>query len=507
MSGSTENEKGHLVIDVESAHLAVDGDVDSYWSSQKHPTQWFSIAFDDLYLIDRVEMVVAQAPAGPTTHEVWVGNGSGTRTLHRGLVDVYTEDRQTLLITLDPPRIAKDILILTIDSPSWVAWREVRVFGSPHSVPKDTPAAPQIRLDKIATGLEMPVRVAHAGDGSGRIFVLEQSGRIHVFMKNPAPNTEAAEAENGTLFLDISDRVSCCWERGLFDIAFPPTYATSQHFYLNYTNINGATVISRFYTSNDPDKADPDSEEILLTIDQPDHLHNGGRIAFSPQDGYLYIGNGDGGVWHLNTGQDPGTLLGKILRIDVESDIRPYGIPASNPFVEVDGYRDEIWALGLRNPWGFAFDQENGALFIPDVGSNHREEVNYQPPSSTGGENYGWPIMEGSHCFDHWPCSDRFDSLISPVVEYDHSEGCAVVGGAVYRRNTYPHLQGTFLYADFCRGQIWGLKGPELSSHGVWQSELLLNASVPISSIGEDEEGYLYVTGYADGIVYVVRER
>ena len=329
--GSTENEKGHLVVDVESAHLAVDGDVDSYWSSQKHATQWFSIAFDDLYLIDRVEMVVAQAPAGPTTHEVWVGNGSGTRTLHKRLVDVYSEDGQTLRVTLDPPRIAKEVLILTVDSPSWVAWREVRVFGLLSSIPQDTPGAPQMKLDKIATGLEMPVQVTHAGDSSGRIFVVEQNGRIHIVRNDPTANTDAAEPGTGKLFLDISDRVSCCWERGLYNIVFPPTYATSQHFYLNYTNKNGTTVISRFTTSNDPDRADPDSEEIILTIDQPDHLHNGGRMAFSPQDGYLYIGNGDGGFWYLNTGQDPSTLLGKILRIDVESDVKPYSIPVKQP--------------------------------------------------------------------------------------------------------------------------------------------------------------------------------
>ena len=505
--GSTENEKGHLVVDVESAHLAVDGDVDSYWSSQKHATQWFSIAFDDLYLIDRVEMVVAQAPAGPTTHEVWVGNGSGTRTLHKRLVDVYSEDGQTLRVTLDPPRIAKEVLILTVDSPSWVAWREVRVFGLLSSIPQDTPGAPQMELDKIATGFEMPVQVTHAGDSSGRIFVVEQRGRINIIRSDPAANTDAAEPGNGKLFLDISDRVSCCGERGLYNIVFPPTYATSQHFYLSYTNKNSTTVISRFTTSNDPDRADPDSEEILLTIDQPDHLHNGGRMAFSPQDGYLYIGNGDGGFWYLNTGQDPSTLLGKILRIDVESDVKPYSIPVSNPFTEVDGYRDEIWALGLRNPWGFGFDRETGALFIPDVGNSNREEVNFQPASSAGGENYGWPIMEGSICFDFWPCSERVGGLTSPVAEYDHSQGCAVVGGVVYRGSTYPHLQGMFLFADFCRGQIWGLKRPELDSHGVWQSELLLNASVPVSSIGEDEEGNVYVTGYSDGVVYTITER
>ena len=178
--GSTENELGHQVIDEESAYLAIDGDVGSIWSSQNHAMQWFSITFDDLYLIDGVEMVVAQAPAGPTTHEVWVENGSGTRTLHKRIVDVYTEDGQTLRVTLEPPRIAKEVLILTVHSPSWVAWREVRVFGSLASIPKDTAEAPQMKLDKIATGLELPVQITHADDGSGRIFVVEQKGaRTH----------------------------------------------------------------------------------------------------------------------------------------------------------------------------------------------------------------------------------------------------------------------------------------------------------------------------------------
>ena len=505
--GSTENEIGHRIVDEESAYLAIDGDVDSTWSSQKYAMQWFSIAFDDLHLIDGVEMVVAQAPAGPTTHEVWVENGSGTRTLHKRIADVYTEDGQTLRVTIEPPRVVREVWILTVQSPSWVAWREVRVFGSLASIPKDTAGAPHIKLDKIATKLEMPVQVTHANDGSGRIFVVEQRGRIRIIRNGPAPNTGAERHGNETPFLDISDRVSCCWERGLFNIVFPPTYSTSQHFYLSYTNKGGATVISRFTTSDDPDRADPDSEEIVLTVDQPREIHNGGRMAFGPQDGYLYIGIGDSGVWWENSGQNTNTLLGKILRIDVESDVKPYGIPASNPFTQVDGYRDEIWALGLRNPWGFAFDKQTGALFIPDVGSNEREEVNYQPPSSAGGENYGWSIMEGSICFQFWTCREGAAGFTAPVAEYEHPRGCAIVGGVVYRGNKYPHMQGIFLYSDFCGGRIWGLTRPELDSQDVWQSALLVNASVPISSIGEDEEGNVYATGYAEGVVYMITER
>lgn len=505
--GSTENEEGHIRIDTESAYRAIDGDVDSVWSSQKHPTQWFAVAFDDLYLIDAVEMVVAQVPAGPTTHEVWVGNGSGTRTLHKRLAEVHSEDGQTLRVTIDPPRIAKEVLVLTVHSPSWVAWREVRVFGWPASAPQDRAEAPQMKLEESVTGLTFPVQITHSDDGSGRIFVVEQVGRVRIIRPGPALDNGAAEAGNKTLFLDITDRVGCCWERGLFSIVFPPNYSTSRHFYLNYTNKEGNTVISRFTTSDDPDRADPDSEDIVLTIDQLDHLHNGGRMAFSPRDGYLYVGNGDGGAWYHNTGQDPNSLLGKMLRIDVESDVKPYGIPEGNPFTAVDGYRDEIWALGLRNPWGFAFDKKTGALFIPDVGNSRREEVNFQPASSSGGENYGWPMMEGSICFDHWPCSERAEGLIPPVAEYDHTQGCAVAGGVVYRGSAFPHLQGIFLYSDYCRGQIWGLKRPEPRSQDVWQSDLVLNAAFPVSSIGEDEEGNVYVASYADGVIYMLAER
>ncbi len=505
--GSTENEEGHIQIDTESAYRAIDGDVDSVWSSERHPTQWFSIAFDDLYLIDAVEMVVAQNPAGPTTHEVWIGNGSGTHTLHKRLVDVHTEDGQTLRAILDPPRSAKEVVVLTVHSPSWVAWREVRVFGSLAPEPQYGAGAAQMKLEEIATGLEFPVQVTHAGDGSKRIFVVEQAGRIYIIRNGPAANNGAANPGNGMPFLDISDRVRCCGERGLFNITFPPNYPGSQYFYLSYTNEDGATVISRFASTDDPDRADPDSEEIILTIDQPNEIHNGGQMAFGPKDGYLYIGFGDGGRWYDNTGQSPSTLLGKILRIDVESGVKPYDIPASNPFTEVDGYRDEIWALGLRNPWGFAFDKETGALFIPDVGNSRREEVNFQPALSAGGENYGWPMMEGITCFDHWPCSERVDGLIPPVAEYDHSQGCAVMGGVVYRGTAFPHMKGSFLFSDFCRGKIWRLKRPEPDSQDVWQSDLVLSAAIPISSIGEDEEGNVYVASYADGVIYMLAER
>ena len=515
-SASTRDERGHQAVDTEDAHLALDGDPKSYWSSDQHAPQWFSVVLDDLYLVNRIEIVVAQAPAGPTTHELWLESGSGMRTLYKRVTDVHTEDGQTISVDIEPPRIISGVSINTLHSPSWVAWREVRVFGMPSVNPMEAAGAPQLKLNRITTGLELPVQVTHAGDGSGRLFVVEQKGRIRIIRNGVAPNSGAAGPGNDIPFLDISDRVSCCFaEQGLFGVAFPPAYVDNQHFYVSYTNKNnyGDTVISRFTTTDDPDRADPDSEEVVLTIVQPwSGIHNGGRMAFGPQDGYLYIGSGDGGG-HENivNGQDLNTLLGKILRIDVESGVKPYSVPASNPFTQNEGYRGEIWALGLRNPWGFAFDRQTGDLYIPDVGHHGREEVNYQPAGSEGGENYGWFLMEGTLCFEHFffPCSA--DGLTMPVAEYGHARGCAIVGGAVYRGARYPYLQGLFLYADFCTGRIWGLKRSDDDSpqdvQDEWQSTLLLNASVPLSSIGEDEEGNVYVTRYQEGALSMIVER
>ena len=208
----------------------------------------------------------------------------------------------------------------------------------------------------------------------------------------------------------------------------------------------------------DPDRADSDSEEVLLTIGQPRDNHNGGHLAFGPKDGYLYIGSGDGGEIGVvvTTGQEPDSLLGKILRIDVESNVNPYGIPPVNPFSQTAGHRGEIWALGIRNPWGFTFDSETGDLYIPDVGETRLEEINYQPASSVGAENYGWSEMEGNRCFSSLDSGCNTDGLTLPVAVYDHSQGCAIVGGAVYRGNKHAQLQGAFLYADFCSGRILG---------------------------------------------------
>jgi glucose/arabinose dehydrogenase len=240
----------------------------------------------------------------------------------------------------------------------------------------------------------------------------------------------------------------------------------------------------------------------VLKVDQPFANHNGGQLAFG-RDGYLYIGMGDGGSGGdpQNNGQKPSTLLGKMLRIDVESGQVPYAIPPSNPFRQKAGYRPEIWALGLRNPWRFSFDRETGDLYIGDVGQNAYEEVDFQPSSSKGGQNYGWKIMEGTQCFESNTCDKK--GLTLPVVEYEHSQGCSVTGGVVYRGQNYPGMRGIYFYGDYCSGRVWGLK----RSGTTWQNTLLSKTSYSISSFGEDQAGNVYMTDYGSGDIYLIKSQ
>jgi glucose/arabinose dehydrogenase len=346
-----------------------------------------------------------------------------------------------------------------------------------------------IRLTQFATGLTMPTFIANANDGSGRLFVGEQNGRIKI-VKNGSVLA--------TPFLDISGKVSCCSERGLLGIAFPPGYATSKRFYVNYTDIAGNTVISLFRASANPDVADPLSEDVVLTQQQPFSNHNGGQLAFGP-DGYLYIGLGDGGSSNdpLGNGQNTNTLLGKVLRIDVESAPGSYSIPPTNPFVGVSGVLPEIWALGTRNPWRFSFDRANGNLYIADVGQNQYEEVNFQPAGNPGGQNYGWVVMEGMHCVQPG-CSTA--GLTLPVTEYTHGADCSITGGYVFRGPGSPSLQGVYLYGDYCSGRIRGL----VNNGGVWESTLLLDSRNAISTFGEDEAGNVYVNDYDSGTIFKI---
>ena len=352
------------------------------------------------------------------------------------------------------------------------------------------PEPPTLALASPVGGFTSPVGITHAADGSGRVFVIEQGGRIRI-MKDGALSP--------TPFLDISARISSGGERGLLGLAFAPDYERRGVFYVDYTNPAGNTVISRFRRSaSNPDAADPASEQVVITIGQPFANHNGGQLAFG-RDGFLYVGMGDGGSGGDpgNRAQDPAQLLGKILRIDVETG-RPYKytVPASNPYVVRPGFRPEIWALGVRNPWRFSFDRLTADLFIADVGQGLYEEIDFQPASSRGGENYGWNIMEGFHCFTN-PCSQT--GLTLPVVEYDHSAGnCSVTGGYVYRASMFPRMRGLYFYGDFCSGRIWSLR----RDGSAWTSALLLDTSINISAFGEDEAGNLYVASYNSGEVY-----
>ncbi|HEU4597671.1 MAG TPA: PQQ-dependent sugar dehydrogenase [Pyrinomonadaceae bacterium] len=355
------------------------------------------------------------------------------------------------------------------------------------------PGLPTLAIQPFVSGVPSPVGITHAGDGSGRVFIIQQAGRIRVVKNN---------ALLPTPFLDITARVSCCGERGLLGLAFPPDYGLKGYFYVNYTNTAGNTVVSRFQRSAaNADVADPASEQIVLTVAQPFANHNGGHMAFGPQDGQLYIAMGDGGSGGDpgNRAQNPLELLGKMLRIDVETG-RPYtySVHPTNPFATRADFRPEIWALGLRNPWRFSFDRQTADLFIGDVGQNNFEEIDFQPAPSTGGENYGWRIMEGAHCFDPPGCSTF--GLTLPVFEYTHAVGCSVTGGYVYRGGEFPRMQGLYFYSDYCNGQIWALT----RDGATWQNTLLLDTSINISSYGEDEAGNLYVASHNTSEVFRV---
>jgi glucose/arabinose dehydrogenase len=340
-------------------------------------------------------------------------------------------------------------------------------------------------FEPVAAGLHSPVGVVDAGDGSGRLFIVEQAGRILI---------HDGSQVLASAFLDVSALVSCCGEQGLLGLAFHPDYATNGLFYVDYTNTAGDTVIARYHVSADSNVADPASARILLTIAQPFANHNGGQLAFGP-DGFLYIGMGDGGSAGDpdNRAQNLGDLLGKLLRIDVDGAF-PYAIPATNPFRNTPGARPEIWAFGLRNPWRFSFDRQTGDLFIADVGQSSREEVDFQPAASAGGENYGWRRMEGTLCFN--PSSGCNDGTLTlPILEYDHSLGCSITGGYRYRGGRFPQLVGRYFYGDFCSGRIWN----GIQTGQTWSSTQLIDTTLQITSFGEDAGGELYVVHYGSG--------
>jgi glucose/arabinose dehydrogenase len=371
----------------------------------------------------------------------------------------------------------------------------------PQSTPLEPdPAQVRLRLDSVATGLDRPVFATDAGDGSGRLFVVEKGGTIRIL-------------DGGRLlarpFLDIRDRVlSRGSEQGLLGLAFAPDFQRSGYFYVDYIDRSGNTVISRFQAGKSANSADSGSEIKVLGIDQPASNHNGGMLAFGP-DGYLYVGTGDGGREGdpFHNGQNPQTLLGKLLRLDVTTDpTKPYTIPPSNPWVTAkyngQAVLPEIWAIGLRNPWRFSFDRKTGDLCIGDVGQNTYEEIDRIAAGAggrvQGGLNFGWSIMEGMHCYpDTATCSRA--GLTLPVAEYTHgADGCSITGGYVYRGTAIPGLVGAYIYGDYCSGRIWALTPV---AGGAWQSQLLLDSGLAISSFGQDQAGELYVVDLG-GAVY-----
>jgi len=410
--------------------------------------------------------------------------------------------------TSAPPRATPEVVqpTSTVSAPSPSATQTLpappteTAMPSPTSTPTPStvsggdPASVRVELQPIASGLEAPLGITHGGDGSGRLLVLEKSGRIRVVKNNaltPMP------------FLDITDRVgSSQSEQGLLGLAFHPDFANNGFLYVNYTDLQGDTVVSRFAVSGDPDRADPASEMVLLTLPQPAANHNGGNLAFGP-DGYLYIGTGDGGAAgdRFGNGQNGRTLLGAMLRLDVDGG-QPYAVPPDNPFVGDPDVLDEIWALGLRNPWRYSFDRQTGDLYIADVGQNQYEEVNVQLTDNSGGQNYGWPIMEATHCFPEDRACDP-TGLTLPVTEYNHSQGCSVTGGYVYRGQEYPALTGIYLFGDYCSGRIWGLARGD----GKWQVSELARVDARISAFGEDEAGELYLADLGGGTVYKITAR
>lgn len=337
-----------------------------------------------------------------------------------------------------------------------------------------------------------PLDLQHAGDNSGRLFVVEQAGVIHVFENDPS-------VESSTVFLDIQSQVDDSGnEEGLLGLAFHPNYKNNGYFYVNYTPNNpDRTIISRFQVSGqNPNQADQSSETEILSFAQPYSNHNGGQLAFGP-DGYLYIAVGDGGSGGdpQGNGQDRSTLLGSILRIDVDTpeNGENYGIPPDNPFAgNSTGFQEEIFAYGLRNPWRFSFDADNGQLWAGDVGQNSYEEIDI----IEAGNNYGWNIMEGAHCFESGSCDQS--GLTPPVWEYGRNQGISVTGGFVYRGPTLDSLTGQYIYADFGFGTIWALDN---SNPAEPKNTQLLRADFPISSFGVDANNELYICGF-DGSIY-----
>jgi len=336
-----------------------------------------------------------------------------------------------------------------------------------------------ISLVEVASGFSSPLYLT-APTGDPRLFVVEQTGKIRIVQGGTVLPTP---------FIDLSAKISAGGERGLLSMAFHPDYAHNGFFYVDYPDLHGDTRVERYHVSANPAQADPASAQLVLTVAQPYANHNGGLVMFGP-DGYLYVALGDGGSGGdpQGNGQNQAALLGKILRLNVNG-AAPYTIPPNNPFVGQTGKRPEIWITGVRNPWRFSFDREAGLLYLADVGQNEWEEVNVTP-AATGGLNFGWNLMEATHCYGGSGCSTQ--GLTQPVLEYSHADGCSITGGYVYRGSAIPGLRGHYFYSDYCNGWLRSFRwdGAQAADRREWDVGSIGN----VSSFGEDSAHELYVT-------------
>lgn len=375
----------------------------------------------------------------------------------------------------------------------------------------NVPDWPSLEFKAVTTNIfQKPTCITHARDGSGRIYVTEKGGRIYRFQTNNGP---------AELFLDLSKKVSSKEEeQGLLGLAFSPSFASNGQFYVFFNVIFGDIAIARLTVPSGGGVADLNSLEFIMSAAKPYANHNGGCLAFGP-DGYLYIGMGDGGSFFDTgdpelKGQNPISVLGKLHRIDVESGVRPYSIPPSNPYVTNANFVPQIWAMGLRNPWRFSFDRLTGDLFIGDVGHSTNEEIDFQPANSAGGENYGWSILEGPTPYRVPAGFTEFSKFTAPIDWYDHASTApspysAVVGGYVYRGPSEPRMNGVYFYGDFGSGQIWGLRRDGsnwLKGELVSVKPAKTPTNLQISTFGEDESGRLLLADYATGRIYYVQD-